>query len=129
MPVVTTLIASAVDSVPDGDFSLVRLSSVTPERSSRNTVTTRRISSSRGRQLRQVERASERGNAAGDDVDLVVEARRQRQHDSVETAPQRGRELVHPTITIVRGGDHVETLGRLHFDAELGTGSVFSEAS
>ena len=38
--------ASAVDSVEDGDLMVVRPSSVTPLRSSRNTVTTRRISSS-----------------------------------------------------------------------------------
>ena len=42
----TTLIASAVESVPDGDLSFVRPSSVTPARSSRKIVTTRRISSS-----------------------------------------------------------------------------------
>ncbi len=40
----TTEIASAVDSVPDGDLSFVRPSVVTPSRSSRKTVTTRRIS-------------------------------------------------------------------------------------
>jgi hypothetical protein len=44
-PLVTTEIASAVESVPDGDLSFVRPSAVAPERSSRNTVTTRRISS------------------------------------------------------------------------------------
>ncbi len=38
--------ASAVESVPDGDLSLVRPSTVWPDRSSRNTVTTRRISCS-----------------------------------------------------------------------------------
>ena len=41
-----TEIASAVDSVPDGALTAVRPSAVTPDRSSRNTVTTRRISSS-----------------------------------------------------------------------------------
>ena len=40
-----TEIASAADSVPDGDLIVVRPSLVTPDRSSRNTVTTRRISS------------------------------------------------------------------------------------
>ena len=45
MPPVTTEIASAVESVPLGIFSAVRPSAVTPLRSSRNTVTTRRISS------------------------------------------------------------------------------------
>jgi hypothetical protein len=45
---VTTEIASAVDSVPLGDFSFVRPSSVTPPRSSRKMVTTRRISSAPG---------------------------------------------------------------------------------
>ena len=47
-PLVTTEIASAVESVPLGDFSLVLPSAVTPLRSSRKTVTTRRISSSAG---------------------------------------------------------------------------------
>ncbi|CAM5514562.1 hypothetical protein SMICM304S_08196 [Streptomyces microflavus] len=42
----TTEIASAVESVPEGDLSLVRPSAVTPSRSSRKTVTTRRISES-----------------------------------------------------------------------------------
>ena len=46
IPLVITEIASAVDSVPVGDLSLVRPSSVRPLRNSRNTVTTRRISSS-----------------------------------------------------------------------------------
>src|SRR5437764_674936 len=40
--------ASAADMVPLGDLSLVLPSAVTPLRSSRNTVTTRRISSSAG---------------------------------------------------------------------------------
>src|SRR6185437_12812936 len=44
-PLVTTEIASAVDSVPLGDLTLARPSSVTPWRSSRKTVTTRLISS------------------------------------------------------------------------------------
>ncbi len=44
-PPVTTEMASAVDRVPEGDLSLVRPSVVTPSRSSRKTVTTRRISS------------------------------------------------------------------------------------
>jgi hypothetical protein len=43
-----TEIASAVESVADGLFSLIVPSSVCPDRSSRNTVTTRRISSSAG---------------------------------------------------------------------------------
>ena len=42
----TTEIASAVDSVPVGTLRLVRWSAVIPERNSRNTVTTRLISSS-----------------------------------------------------------------------------------
>ena len=49
MPAVTTEIASAADKVPLGDLSLVLPSSVTPLRSSRMIVTTRRISSSAGR--------------------------------------------------------------------------------
>ena len=47
-PLVTTEIASAGDSVPLGDLTLDRPSSVTPWRSSRNTVTTRLISSAPG---------------------------------------------------------------------------------
>jgi hypothetical protein len=45
IPLVITEIASAVESEPDGDLSLVRPSAVRPDRSSRKTVTTRRISS------------------------------------------------------------------------------------
>ena len=48
MPLLTTLIASAVDSVPVGDFSFDLPSSVLPSRSSRNTVTMRRISARAG---------------------------------------------------------------------------------
>ena len=43
---VITEIASAVESVADGDFRLVRWSAVTPERSSRKIVTTRSTSAS-----------------------------------------------------------------------------------
>ena len=48
MPLVTTLMASAGDSVPLGDLSFDLPSSVLPSRSSRNTVTMRRISASAG---------------------------------------------------------------------------------
>src|SRR5258707_12679983 len=48
MPLVSTLIASAVDSVPVGVFSVVRPSSVSPERSSLKICTTRRTSARAG---------------------------------------------------------------------------------
>ena len=116
----TTEIASAVESVPDGDLSFVRPSSVTPERSSRKIVTTRRISSS----------AQVAGGSSSvapidvqpqlDDLDLLLGAVGQRQHDRVEAAPHGGGELVDAAVAVVGGRDHVEALDRLDLVVELG---------
>ena len=101
----TTEIASAVYIVPLGDLTLVLPSSVCPSRSSRKTVTTRRISSQAGRLGRQLQGAAELLDALADDLDLLVGRRRQRQDDGVEPPPQRRRELVDPLVAVVRRGD------------------------
>ncbi len=106
--------------MPDGDLSLVRPSSVSPARSSRKTVTTRRISSAAaGTSGSSSERPSS-ADPAGDDVDLFLGVGRHRQHDGVEPSPQRGGELVDAAVPVVRGGDEVEALARLDLVAELG---------
>ena len=68
------------------------------------------------------------GDPAGDDVDLLLGGRRQRQHDGVEPAAQRARQLVDAPVAVVGGGDDVEPLAapapRL---PSSGTGSVFSD--
>ena len=120
IPLVMTEIASAGDIVPVGDFSRVRWSAVIPVRSSRNIVTTRRISSSADGTCGKLERLAELGDPAGDDVDLLVLGRGQRQHHGVEPAAQGRRQVVHASVPVVGGGDHGESLDRLHLDAELG---------
>lgn len=115
----TTEIASAVDRVPLGDLTLVRPSPVTPSRSSRKTVTTRRISSRPSGAVEQVEGAAHLVDAAGDDVDLGVGGGGQGQYDGVEAAAQGAGELVDPAVAVVGGGDEVEAADGLHLLAEL----------
>ena len=47
---------------------------------------------------------------------------RNRQHHRVEATLERGGELVHALVAVVRRGDHVEAAHGLHFLAELGHG-------
>lgn len=113
-PLVTTEMASAVDSVPLGDFSFVRPSAVMPSRSSRKTVTTRRISSMPSGTVEQVEGAADLVDPARDDVDLGVGALGQRQHHCVEAAAQGAGQVVDPAVTVVGGRDQVEAAYGLH---------------
>ena len=119
-PLVTTEIASAVDSVPVGVFRLVRPSAVTPSRSSRKIVTTRRISSDVGRDLGQGQRRAELGDALGDDRHLLLGRGRQRQHDRVEAPAQGAGQLVDPPVAVVGRGDEVEALHGGDLGVELG---------
>ena len=109
-PLVTTEIASAVDSVPVGVLRLVRPSAVTPSRSSRKIVTTRRISSAAAGTVGQGQRRAQLGDALGDDRHLLLGRRRQRQHDGVEAPAQRARQLVDAAVAVVGRGDQVEAL-------------------
>ena len=94
IPLVTTEIASAVDSVPLGDFNLVRPSSVSPLRSSRNTVTTRRISFTAGGRsgsssalpssaTRRVTMSTSSSNPAGTGSTTVLNRRRNAEDSSL----------------------------------------------
>ena len=111
-----------------GDLSVVRRSAVTPERSSRKIVTTRSISDSDSRSAGQLQRLRPSAVDAGaDDLDLLLEGVRQRQHDGVEPAAQRRGQVVDALVAVVRGGDDVEAGLRLHLGVELGDRQVFSD--
>src|SRR5690606_23730473 len=73
-----------------------------------------------GGHLGQVEVAAQLGDAAGDDLDLVVGGLRDRQHDGVEAAAQRAGQVVDAAVAVVGGGDDVEAALGLHLDAEFG---------
>src|SRR5690606_5039153 len=68
---------------------------------------------------REFEGGTELFDATGDDGDLVLLVGRQRQYHRVEPSAQRGRQIVDPAVAVVRGGDDVEPLRRLHLDAEF----------
>ena len=70
----------------------------------------------------QVERAAELVDAAGDDLDLRLRRRGQRQHHGVEAAAQRAGEVVDPAVAVVGGGDEVEAADGLHLLPQLGDG-------
>ena len=118
-PLVTTEIASAVDNEPLGTLRLTRPSSVEPLRSSRNTVTTRRISSSAGGTFGNRKRDSHLGDTALHDGDLLVGIGRQRQHHRVEASAQRGGQIVDAAVAVVGSGDEVEARDRLHLAGQL----------
>ena len=109
-------------------FRLVRPSAVTPSRSSRKIVTTRRISSAAAGHVGQGERGAELADAPGDDRHLLVGVGRQRQHDGVEPPAQRARQLVDAAVAVVGGGDEVEALRPPATSvSSSGTGSTFSD--
>ena len=119
-PLVTTLIASAVESVPDGDLIFVRPSSVTPARSSRKIVTTRRISSSAevaGGSSSVAPTASRRSRTISTSSSALSGSG---QHDGVEAPPHGARQVVDAAVAVVGGGDHVEALDGLDLLVELG---------
>ena len=116
----TTEIASAVDSVPVGCLRLVRPSSVTPSRSSRKIVTTRRISSAA---VGTAGSASAAPSSPTRRATMAISSSavgRQRQHDRVEPAAQRARQLVDAAVAVVGRGDQVEALHRGDLGVELG---------
>ncbi len=94
-------------------------SAVTPSRSSRKIVTTRRISSSAGFSA-AAPAPCQAARRALDDLDFLVHAVRHGQDDGVEAAQERAGQLVDALIAVIRRGDHVEALARLHLGIQLG---------
>ena len=66
----------------------------------------------------------ERGDAGADDLDLLLERVGQGQHDGVEAALERRRQVVDALVAVVGGGDDVEALLGLHLVVELGDRQV-----
>ena len=72
-----------------------------------------------GRLGRQVEGATHLPDALLDDLDFLLDRRRQRQDDGVEAPSEGGRKLVDAAIPVVGRRDHVEAVDRLDLLAEL----------
>ena len=108
-------------------LSLILPSSVTPPRSSRKIVTTRRISSSAGRLGGQLERAPDLGHPLRDDLDLLLGLSGSGRTTVLKRRLSALRQLVDALVAVVGGGDDVEARAPAPRCSSSGIGSVFSD--
>ncbi len=127
MPLVTTEMASAADKVPLGDLSLVLPSSVTPLRSSRRIVTTRRISSRAGLSPGSSSVAAELLGPPVDDFHFVVERVGHGQDDRIEPAQEALDSSLTPLSRLLAVAITLNPLLACTSVLSSGMGRVFSE--